>query len=136
MTRTYTKRSLLIKGRIGAAAAALALVSYVIYYAFYYEGIKLDELYFISTGISISVFTGILFTLSDSKGIKTLLIFTSVFYGILISIYSLHWMITGLPYAYIKISLILGLIVGLIYYFYDTIRYARNDSKNRPNGDS
>lgn len=135
MIRKDTKRCLLIKGRIGATAAMFTILSYIAYYIFYYKGIKLDELYFISTGLSISTFTGILFTMFDNKTVKTFLIFASVFYGILISVYSLHWMLTGLPYAYIKVSLILGLAAGLIYYSYDTLHHARNDVENRSDGD-
>lgn len=134
MIHRDTKRSLLIKGRIGAAAALFTILSYITYYIFYYEGIKLDELYFISTGVSISIFTGILFTMFDNKTVKTFLIFASVFYAILILVYAIHWILTGLPYAYIKTSLIIGFIAGLIYYAYDTIHHARNDVENRPDG--
>lgn len=126
-----TQRNLAIKGWLGAAAAMIAIASYIAYYIYYYKGIKLDELYFISTGCSISIFTGILFTMFESRSVRTFLLFASVFYGILISVYSIHWYFTGLPYAYIKISLILGLIAGLIYYAYDTISSARNNAKNR-----
>lgn len=43
---------------------------------------------------------------------------------------------TGLPYAYIEISLTIGFIAGLIYYAYDTISHARNNAKNRRDGTS
>jgi len=114
-----TRDKLAVKGYIGGFAALLSIASYIIYYVFYYEGIKLDELYFISTGMSISIFSGLLFSMFRDKWVRTFLLFASVFYGILIFSYSVHWILTGLPYAYIKISLICGLITGLIYFTYD-----------------
>lgn len=117
----HTELALKIKGIIAGIAAILALTSYLVYYYFYYEGIKLDELYFIATGLEISIFTGLLFTMFKNKWIRTFLLFASIFYFILISIYTIHWWMTGIPYAYIKISLTCGLIVGLIYFFYDCI---------------
>lgn len=125
-----TKDTLAIKGFVGGFAAILSIVSYLAYYIFYYKGIKLDELYFIATGVSISIFTGLLFTMFRDKWVRTFLIFASVFYGILITIYILHWIITGIPYAYIKISLVLGLIIGVIYFIYDSFATINNTDKN------
>lgn len=116
-----SERTLTIKGWIGGISAMLCIVSYVVYYLFYYKGIQLDELYFISTGISISIFTGLLFTMFTDKWVRTFLLFASVFYFILITIYVFRWMMVGIPYAYIKTSLIIGLIIGLIHFVYDTI---------------
>jgi len=115
-----TKDNLTVKGWIGGFAALLSVSSYIVYYIFYYEGIKLDELYFIATGVSISIFTGLLFTFFHNKCAKTFLLFASVFYAIMIVVYVIHWIITGLPYAYIKLSLIAGFFVGLIYLAHDT----------------
>jgi len=125
-----TRDTLTIKGWIGGFAAALSVVSYIAYYIFYYEGIKLDELYFIATGISISIFTGLLFTMFKDRWVRTFLLFCSVFYGMLITIYVFHWIITGMPYAYIKISIILGLIIGVIYFIYDSFTTINNTNKN------
>lgn len=109
-----------LKGIVGALAAALILVSYLVYYYYYYnDGIKLNELYFISSGIGISVFTGLLFTFFQNICVKTILLFTSVFYAMLEIIYISMWILQGEPYAYIKISLIIGLIIGTIYFIYD-----------------
>jgi len=128
-----TKKSLKIKGIIGSFAAIISIASYLVYYICYYNGIKYDEIYFISTGLSISIFTGLLFTFFDSKIVRTFLLFASTFYIILICSYICHWFYTGFPYAYIKISLFSGLIVGLIYFIYDT--FITNDTaKDRHNG--
>lgn len=51
-----------IKGIIGATVGALAVASYIVYYIAFYNGVKLNELYFIPTGGGIAVFTGLLFT--------------------------------------------------------------------------
>lgn len=114
-----TKKNLVIKGWIGGFAAILSIFSYIVYYFCFYEGVNYDAYYFIATGLSISIFTGLLFTFFENKLVRTFLLFASVFYGILVSSYSAHWAFTGLPYAYIKISLICGLIVGIIYFAYD-----------------
>jgi hypothetical protein len=119
-------KSLELKGIIAGIVSALMLVSYILYYYnFYYNDIHLDKLYFIITGIGISVFTGLLFTFFKRTCIKALLLFTSAFYAILELIYIIMWIILGKPYAYIKWSLIAGLAVGLIYFIYDSIK---NDS--------
>jgi hypothetical protein len=125
-----TKSNLAVKGWIGTFAAILSLFSYIAYYRFYYEGVKLDELYFIATGLSISIFTGLLFTMFRDKLVRTFLLFASVFYGILIFSYSIHWWYTGLPYAYIKTSLICGLITGLIYFLYDYLSSSNSNVEN------
>ena len=109
-----------IKGVIGAITAGLIVISYLVYYYYFYKyDIKLNELYFIMGGVGISVFTGLLFTFFQNLCIKTILLFTSVFYGMLVLIYISVWLILGQPYAYIKASLIVGLIIGVIYVIYD-----------------
>ena len=121
-----TTKSLESRGAIAAVISALMLVSYVIYYYYYYaNGVKLNELYFISTGVGVAVFTGLLFTFFERTWIKAILLFTSTFYAILELIYVIMWIILGKPYAYIKWSLIAGLAVGVIYFIYD---YINNDS--------
>lgn len=109
-----------VKGIIGAVAACLSIASYIIYYVAYYQDIKLDELYFISTGATISVFTGLLFAIIRNKVSRTLLLFASMFYAILIISYILSWIVSGFPYAYIKVSLFIGLVIGLIYFLHDS----------------
>lgn len=109
-----------LKGIIGAIAAAFIMVSYIFYYFTFYEtGVKLNELYFISSGVGIAVFTGLLFTFFENICVKTVLLFTSVFYGLLELIYIIVWIIQGQPYAYIKQSLLGGLIIGICYFLYD-----------------
>lgn len=109
-----------LKGIIGALAASFIIISYLIYYYYYYyHDTKLNELYFISSGIGISVFTGLLFTFFKNVCIKTILLFTSIFYAMLEVIYIAVWLIQGQPYAHIKIALIVGLIIGILYIAYD-----------------
>lgn len=111
-----------IKGVIGVIAAAIILFSYLVYYFYYYNnGVKLNELYFISSGIGISIFTGLLFTFFENLYIRTILLFTSVFYLMLEMIYIIMWIVLGEPYAYLKTSLIIGLIIGIIYFIYDKL---------------
>lgn len=108
------------KGFIAGVTGVFVALSYISYYYYYYEnGVKLNELYFISTGIGISVFTGLLFTFFKNICVKMILMFTCIFYGILELIYISVWIIQGQPYAYIKQSLIIGLVIGIIYFAYD-----------------
>lgn len=117
-----TDKYIEIKGFIAGLAGIFIALSYLVYYYFYYEkGIKLNEIYFISTGVGISVFTGLLFTFFQNIIVKTILMFASIFYGILELIYIIVWIIQGEPYAYIKLSLIIGLIIGIIYFTYDKL---------------
>ena len=108
------------KGIIGASAAVFTLVGYLIYYLYLsvYE-VKLNELYFIMTSLPIAIFTGILFTFFNNRNVKTLLLYTSVYYSLLVIMYVGSWVILGQPYGYIKLSLIIGLFFGLIYWLYD-----------------
>jgi len=109
-----------LKGFIAGITGVVVAISYLAYYYYYYEnGVKLNELYFISTGIGISVFTGLLFTFFRNICVKIILMFTSIFYGVLELIYISVWIVQGQPYAYIKQSLIIGLIIGIIYFIYD-----------------
>lgn len=115
-----TPKNLNAKGFIGASAAVLTLVGYLIYYLYLsmYE-VKLNELYFIMTSLPIAIFTGILFTFFKNRNVKTLLLYTSVYYSLLVIMYVGSWVILGQPYGYIKLSLIIGLFFGLIYWLYD-----------------
>lgn len=124
-----SRENLAIKGWIGGFAAILSIVSYIAYYFCFYEGINYDAFYFIATGLSISIFTGLLFTFFENKLVRTFLLFASVFYCILIISYSAHWIFTGFPYAYIKISLFCGLVIGLIYFLYDVF-FRNTNAKN------
>ena len=93
-----------LKGILGASASLMILISYLLYYYFYYnDGIKLNELYFISSGIGISVFTGLLFTFFRNVYVRTALLFTSVFYLMLELTYVIVWIFLGQPYTHIKL---------------------------------
>jgi hypothetical protein len=123
MKVTYLK----IKGIIAACAAILIMATYVAYNYFYYEeGVKLNELYFISTGIGIATLSGLLFTFFNDRFIKTCLLFCSVFYSILEIAYIWSWVTVSHAYAYIKLALFVGLLIGILYASYDYIRSSSN----------
>ena len=111
-----------IKGIIACATGILVIGMYLFYF-FYLEstGTKLSELYFIASGVGISVFTGLLFTFFRNIYRRTVLLFTSVFYALLEIIYIWNWIINGKPYVLFKVALIIGLFTGIIYFIYDTI---------------
>ena len=115
-----TPKNIEVKGFIVAFTAVMIVIAYIVYY-FYYRiyDIELNELYFIITGIGISVFTGTLFTFFKSLCARVMLLFTSTFYLMMILIYIAVWLILGQPYAYIKESLFIGLLIGIIYVVYD-----------------
>lgn len=115
---TYLKT----KGIVAAVAALFVVGCYLFYY--YHlktTGVKLNELYFIASGVGIAVFTGLLFTFFSNVYIRTILIFSSTFYTVLELIYIIKWAILGQAYAYFKHALIAGLIIGIIYFVYDRI---------------
>lgn len=109
-----------LKGILALSAVVIVMISYLIYNYYYYEyKIKLNELNFISTGIAISIFSGLLFTFFQNKWIRTVLLYCSTFYAMLILCYSYSWIIHNHAYAYIKLSMFLGLLIGIIYVIYD-----------------
>lgn len=116
------------KGWIACLAVVIVMVSYLIYNYFYYEyKIKLNELNFISTGIAISIFSGLLFTFFRNKIVRTLLLYCSTFYATLIICYVYSWIFNNHAYAYIKLSMFLGVLIGIIYMVYDIITNRTND---------
>lgn len=117
-----------IKGLLGLIAAVLAIAAYIIYYL-YLEvyGIKLNKIFFVSTGISISTFSGLLFTFFRNKVAKAFTLFCSIFYFILVLSYVSFGLIMNQYFAHIKLSLITGLIAGIIFLVYDTFA---NSSKH------
>lgn len=120
-------KSLVVKGVLGSFASTFALAGYLAYYLYLsMYGIKLNELYFIMTCIPIAIFTGILFTFFKNRTAKTLLLYTSVYYSLLTIMYVGSWVFMGQPYGYIEFSLIIGLIIGLIYWIYDYLTNTHN----------
>lgn len=110
------------KGIVAAIASVFVVGCYLFYYYHLRNtGIKLNELYFITSGVGIAVFTGLLFTFFTNIYVKTALLFTSTFYAVLEFIYIIKWVFMGQPYAYFKTALIIGLIIGIIYFIYDRI---------------
>lgn len=116
-------KHLRFKGFLGATAAAFAIISYIIYYIYLAEySIKLNELFFISTGIGISVFSGLLFTFFREWYVRVWFLYASVFYGLLVFSYIGYWILLGQPYGDIKNCLIAGFVAGIIYCTYDYLR--------------
>jgi multidrug transporter EmrE-like cation transporter len=114
-----------------ASMCGIFIVGCYLYYYFHLKatGIKLNEIYFIASGIGIAVFSGLLFTFFKNSIIKTVLLFTSIFYSVLELIYIYKWVVLGQPYAYFKIALVAGLIIGIIYFIYDKFSHVpRNNS--------
>jgi len=117
-------KCLRLKGILALIAVGLLVITYIIYNYYYYNlGIKLSELHFVSTGVGISIFTGLLFTFFQNVYVRTALLFTCVGYAILELIYIVEWILFGNPYAHLKLALLAGLIIGLIYFAYDRIKY-------------
>jgi len=120
-----------LKGILAMVAVGFIVISYVIYNYYYYNmGVKLNELNFVSTGVGISIFTGLLFTFFQNVYVRTVLLFTCAGYAILETIYIIQWILFGNPYAYLKVGLVVGLIIGLIYFVYDRIKYRKSANSN------
>lgn len=118
-----------LKGCIAAATAALIVAGYLYYYyVLKHSGVKLNELYFVINGSGTAIFTALLFTFFVNSYIKTILLFTSIFYTVLEIIYVYKWVILGEPYAYFKIALIAGLVLGIIYFIYDKLNDVRRSN--------
>lgn len=125
-------KSLNVKGAIAAIACVVLIVSYAAFSYYYYEkGIKLNELYFIGSSMSIFVFTYLLSTFFKHTAVRLLLIYVSLFYVILIVSYIWSWITYNHAYIYIKFSLFSGFAIGILYATIDTILRI---IKNRPNG--
>jgi len=130
---TINTSYLKVKGIIAAVTAVVVIGCYLFYYCHLREtGVKLNELYFIASGIGIAVFTGLLFTFFSNTYVKTSLLFASTFYTVLELIYIVKWVFMGQAYAYFKTALIIGLAIGIIYFVYDRI----NDPINDDTGES
>lgn len=78
-------------------------------------------MYFIATCFGISVFTALLFTFFQQRFTRTIMLFVSNFYAILLTTYVANWLAFGVAYGHIKLSLIIGFCAGLIYYAYDSL---------------
>ena len=108
-----------IKGFLAFFAVVLLIASYVAFNYYYYEkGIKLNELYFISTGVGISILSGLLVTFFINKFVRISLMYCSVFYSILEVAYVWSWITQNHAYMYIKFSLFVGLLIGIVYGIY------------------
>ena len=115
------KKQLELKGLLGVIAAALAILSYIVYFLWFEKyGVKLNRLFFISTGTSIFLFSGLLFTFFRNKLAKVLTLFCSIFYFTLVLSYVTMGIMMNQYFAHIKLSLFIGLAAGLIYFIHDT----------------
>lgn len=116
-----TRTEIKIKGNLAAIAGLISVVGYIAYFlSYYYANYRLDEIYFVNNCFTSAIFTYLCFSFFNHKFVKVILLFTSIFYSMLLFTYIGNWLILGTPYAWIKFSLIIGLIIGLIYYLYDT----------------
>ena len=82
---------------------------------FYSSGIKLSEIYYLSTWLTISILSGIMFTFFNNIFHRATMVFCSVCCSLLIVNYLLSWIILGHPYAHIKLAIGIGLLIGIIY---------------------
>lgn len=114
-----TAKNLKLRGKIGIVTAYLFVLSYIAYFYSYYElNYRLDEVYFSINTITTSIWCYLLFQFFTNKDVKVAFLFTSVFAGGLCFTYVVNWIIMGTPYTLIKLSLIAGFSIALIYYLY------------------
>lgn len=108
--------SLKIKGLIASLSSIQLVAVYLAYnIVFYSNGIKLSEIYYLSTWLTISVLSGIMFTFFKHIFHRATMVFCSVCCSLLIVNYLLSWIILGHPYAHIKLAIGIGLLIGIIY---------------------
>ena len=114
--------SLKIKGLIASLSSIQLVAVYLAYnIVFYSNGIKLSEIYYLSTWLTISVLSGIMFTFFKHIFHRATMVFCSVCCSLLIVNYLLSWIILGHPYAHIKLAIGIGLLIGIIYGIRDYI---------------
>jgi Na+/melibiose symporter-like transporter len=115
-------RKLNLKALIASVAGLTVITAYILYYFIYsVYNYRLDQVYFMATCFGVSVFTALLFTFFTQRFARTIMLFVSNFYAILLITYVANWLAFGTAYGHIKLSLIIGFIAGLIYYAYDSI---------------
>ena len=103
-----------------AIASALLLVPYGIYQvAHYYYNVDLDRMYFITQASSAIIVFFVLYQCFNDRFIQTVTIIVVSFFTILLAAYIGSGLILGMSYIYIKISLLIGFFIGLIYFLYD-----------------
>lgn len=117
-----SKKELKWKGYLAAFAVILVVISYAAYNFVYYEkGVKLNELYFISTGAAIMILSSILMSFFRNKIIKAILLFCGIFYAVLLIMYVYSFLFLNHAYAYVKWALFVGFLIGIIYVCHDCI---------------
>lgn len=113
-----------LKKALAIFAGAISLITYVVYEYYYIcKGVYLHEQFFISTTFSISTFSFLTFTYLKGRNVKSFLLIVSGFYFLLNLTYLSNWVLFGNAHISVTISLIVGLIIALIYFLYDTFRY-------------
>ncbi len=114
-------KELKLKGVFASIAGIISVSVYILYFfSYYYGGYRLDEAYFANNCFTTAIFTYLCHGFFSQKFVRVVLLFTSVFYSMLLLTYVGNWLLLGTPYAWIKFSLIAGLLIGLIYYIYDS----------------
>ena len=103
-------------------SALLLIVPYAIYQiAHYHYGVDLDRMYFITSSLATVISFYVLHNVFNDVFIKTVTIWVSSFFVILLLAYIGSGLIWGNSYVYIKIALGIGTLIGLIYYAYDRL---------------
>lgn len=111
------------KGLVASLSTIQLMIVYLAYnIVFYSNGIKLSEIYYLSTWLTISVLSGTMFTFFKHIFHRATMVFCSVCCSLLIVNYLLSWIILGHPYAYIKLAILIGLLTGIIYGIRDWIK--------------
>ena len=123
----HQKGQMLTKGLniIGGIAAIFGIAAFAYYYhVAKTEGIRLEGLYWLSTCLIFSIFSGLLFYEKRNKGVSTLYLLSFVFFG-LNFIFSLFdfVMLDKLRMSKVYYSLITVAILTLITFVYKWIKH-------------
>jgi len=103
-------------------SALLLIVPYGIYQIAHYQyGVDLDRMYFITSSLATVISFSVLYSVFNDRLIRTVTIWVSSFFAVLLLAYIGSGLILGASYVYIKWALGIGTLSALIYYLYDYI---------------
>ena len=121
-------------GIIACIAASLSLAAYSIaYYRIKVLGETSDDLYFIATGITVAMFSGLNFYVFKNIVVRVFLLFCCGFWTAMETLFIYSTFVENEGYAYVKLSLFFGLGIGIIYALYNLISYViTHHFRNRP----